>query len=270
MAQVAQTAAEYFDRYESALKTNSLVQGAWNSEQDGRHVACALGVLGDSVDSSSQCPATVMPRWLAQMVPAFFDRQKQDQAFAWGLEFAAELKRIDGKVPFSVVHDWHANVVCPLGIEAAEKRGRDTAPHLALQALHLRALAGDVPTETEWRPVLRNANANADANANANAYANADAYAYADANADAYAYANADAYAYADANADAYAYADANAYANANAYAYADADAYAYACAYAYADADANAYACAYAYACADAWNRLATGMIECLRRVQE
>jgi hypothetical protein len=208
MAQVAQTAAEYFDRYESALKTNSLVQGAWNSEQDGRHVACALGVLGDSVDSASKCPATVMPCWLAQMVPAFFDRQKRDQAFAWGLGFASELKRIDGKVPFSVVHDWHANVVCPLGIEAAEKRGRDTAPHLALQALHLRALAGDVPTEGEWKPVLRNANA----------YAYADAYAYANAYAYAYAYADADAYAYA--------YAYANAYANA--YAYADAYAYAW------------------------------------------
>lgn len=195
----ATTAAEYAQRYLDAFKTGTLTQGAFHTERDGRQLACALGVIGDEVDGPSDCPATIMPRWLAEMVPAFFDRQKQEDAFAWGVEFTSALKQIDGKVPFSVIHDWHGNVVCQLGIDAAEKRSRDPAPHKALQALHLRALAGEKIAADEWRPVLKDA--------------------YADAYADVYANANANAYADADADANAYAYA--HAYADANAYAYA-------------------------------------------------
>jgi len=207
---LAQTATEYAKRYMAALEADSLTQGLWHTERDGRQLACALGVIGDEVNEPRDCPAAIMPRWLAQTVPAFFDRQKQDDAFAWGAAFTAELARLDGNVPFSVIHDWHANTVCPLGIEAAEKRGRDVAPHKALQALHLRALGGEKIAVDEWRPILRNANGYA--------YANADAYA------DAYADADADAFA------DAYDYADAYAHTYANTYTYAyicaDADAW--------------------------------------------
>ncbi len=190
---IATTAAGYRDRYLAAFETDALTQGAWHTERDGRQLACALGVIGDEVNGPGDCPAQIMPRWLAQMVPAFFDRQSAVDAFAWGKQFTSELARIDGKVPFRVIHDWHANTVCQLGIEAATKRGRNTAPHEALKALHLRALAGEKIGADEWCPVLKSAYA----------------YAYADASAYAYAYADASAYAYA------YAYADASAYASA-------------------------------------------------------
>jgi len=193
------TAQDYADRYRTALETGGLTQGHFHTERDGRHLACALGVIGDDVDDPSKCPAQIMPRWLAQTVPEFFDRQEQSAAFAWGLDFTAALARLNGNVPFSVIHDWHANVVCPIGIEAAELAKRDPVPHKALQAMHLRALAGEKISADEWQPVLKTG------------YANAYAYAYADANA--YAYADAYAYAYANAYADAYAYAYADAYA---------------------------------------------------------
>jgi len=177
---IAATTKEALERYEAAFNEDRLIQASWHSEQDGRQLACALGVLGDEVDGPSKCPATIMPRWLAQMVPGFFDRQKFDDAKDWGRRFYVALDRIGGNVPFSVIHDWHANTVCPLGIEAAELRKRDTAPHKALQALHLRALAGEKIGVDEWRPVLKNAyayaNADADAYAYANANANADAW----------------------------------------------------------------------------------------------
>ena len=169
MSELAQTAQEYADRYLAAFEADALTQGVFHTERDGRQLACALGVIGDDVDSARDCPAQIMPRWLAQLVPAFFDRQNAADAFAWGKDFTAALARIDGKVPFSVIHDWHANTVCPLDIEAAEKRGRDATPHIALRALHLRALAGEKISADEWRPVLKNA------------YASAYAYAYADA-----------------------------------------------------------------------------------------
>jgi hypothetical protein len=231
--EIAQTAAEAFDRYEMFLHEGRLVQASWHAEDnDGRELACGLGVLGPDMGSPSQCPAAVMPRWLAQMVPWLFDNQTPENAFAWGERFYAELKRLDGQVPFSVVYDWQANVVQPLGLEWAEERG-DKALIEAVQALHARALAGDTASVEEWKATLRPALRQVYAYANAYAYTYADA----DADADAYAYTNADAYAYT----------------------YADADAYADAYAYTYADA--------YAYRKHIA--RLADGLVECLKRVQ-
>ena len=204
---IVQTASEALARYQDFLARDALVQSSWHTEKDGRQLACALGVLGDNLNGVRDCPAQVMPRWLAQHVVWFFDGQNIDDAKDWGARFYAELARVNGNVPFSVVHDWQANFVCPLAIEVAEKRTRDTAPHAAVQELHKRALAGDLAGKEEWVAKLRLAYAYA--------AAYADAYAYADADADADAYADADADAYADADADAYA----NAYANAYAYA---------------------------------------------------
>ena len=224
------TAAEAFDRYKAAYDANLLTQGDWHIEKDGRHLACALGILGEDIDNPGKCPASVMPRWLAQMVPWFFDKQKENDAKAWGMAFYAELKRLDGKIPFSVMYDWQANVVSPVVIEAEIKRGKDPAPHVAHQAIHARALAGDIAPEEEWVKILRPAYSTTYPYSTANAYADIDAYA------------NANAYAYA--YAAPYAYADTDAYADAYAYAYADTAAY------------------------TDAIKRLADGMVECLRRV--
>lgn len=195
--------ADVLERYEAALAGDHLKQGNWrDTAEDGRWLACALGVIGEEVNDPSDCPASIMPRWLAQMVPAFFDNQKEAEAKEWGLAFYKALARINGEVPFRVIHDWHASTVCALAIEVAEKRGVDPAPHKKLQALHAAARDEAKISADEWRPVLKDA------------YANAYAYAYAKVNADANAYANADADAYANANAyaDAYANADANAW----------------------------------------------------------
>jgi hypothetical protein len=229
-----ETAAEAFARYQEFRAHDQLIQADWHSTaDDGRQLACALGMLGENVNSPSDCPARIMPRWLANRVSYFFDYQKKHDALVWGEAFYAALARIDGKVPFSVVHDWHANTVCPLAIDVATKRARDVDPHLALQELHKRALIGEKISADEWKPVLRSAYAYV--------YADAYSYAYADAYADAIAYADADANADADAYADAIAYADADANADA------------------YADDDANAAAC----------KLLAEGMVAALNRVE-
>ena len=240
---IVQTAAEAFAKYREAYENDGLAQSVWNTERDGRHLACALGVLGEEVTSVRDCPAQIMPRWLAQMVPYFFDGMETADAKQWGLEFYEQLARIKGAVPFRVVHDWQANFVGPLAIETAEKQGRDVEAHKALADMQAKALGGTAITDDEWRPVLKAAFYDL--------YkwlyrANADAAAYVYAAADAYAAAAADAYA------DAYAYV--NAYVNAN------------------ANADGDAYADAYAYVNAkrDRIKRLAFGMVECLKRVPD
>jgi hypothetical protein len=233
----AETASDALTLYRDAMEADALIQSGWHETgEDGRELACALGVLGPQVDDAEKCPAAIMPRWLAQMVPWFFDRQDFADAKAWGLKFYAELARIGGAVPFFVVHDWHANVVGPLAIEIAAERNGNIAAHTALADMHAKVLGGAKFSSDEWRPVLKDAYADAYADANVDASTNVDA--------NAYAYTNA--------------YANAYPYADADAEAYADADAYPYANAYPYADADARR----------SAMKRLATGMVECLSRV--
>ena len=192
------TAAEARDRYAAFLARDGIVQGTWHSTaSDGRELACALGVIGPEISSPKDCPAHVMPRWLAQMVPWLFDNQQRKDALDWGSRFYDQIARLEGVVPFSVIHDWQGNVVGDLAIEVATKRNRQVEPHQALKEMHIASLAGKSFTVEEWRPVLK------DADADAYADADADAYAYADADADAYVYAYADAYVYAYADADA-------------------------------------------------------------------
>jgi hypothetical protein len=191
---IAVNTKDALERYTAALESDALIQSSWHKEMDGRHLACGLSILGDEVTSPRECPAQIMPRWLAQMVPVFFDNQKFEDAKSWGLEFYKALDRINGVVPFSVFHDWHFSTVCDVGIKAAEKCGRDIAPHIALKSMHFRALSGEKISADEWRPILKNADADA--------YADADADAYADADADVDVYA--DVYAVADADADAW------------------------------------------------------------------
>ena len=162
---LATTAEEAFARYEAAFNEERLLQGNWHLEKDGRQLACALGVLGDTVTGPGDCPAEIMPRWLARMVPWFFDRMEFGDARQWGLEFYAELKRLGGKAPFDVVYRWHAEHVTVLAIEVSEKAGRSPEPHKQLQALHQRALTGDRAPVEEWRAILRDAYAYADADA---------------------------------------------------------------------------------------------------------
>ena len=235
---IVQTAAQAYAKYREALAHDALTQNAWHREEDGRQLACVLGVLGDEVKEPRDCPAQIMPRWLAQMVPWFFDGMEFDDAKSWGLKFYEQIDCLNGVIPFVVIHDWHATVVGPLAIEVAQKKKRNVAAQEALADMHRRAASGEKFTAEEWRPLLKIAFKDAYADAYVNAYANADAYA--DVYADAYANANADAYV--------------NAYANAYAYAYADADAY--------ANANANA------YAKKQSIKRLADGMVACLARV--
>jgi hypothetical protein len=230
---IAATASEAFERYRAAYKSGLLIQGKWrDTAADGRFLACGLGVLGDEIKSTGDCPAQVMPQWLARMVPWFFDNQEANDAKLWGFEFYGELKRLNGRVPFSVVHDWHATSTTPLVILVAEKSKHDTAPHVALQAMHKRALTGDLATKYEWAETLKSAYARADV--------------YFDADADANVYVEVDA-------------ANAKDKSNTNANAYA----YAYAYTYIYAKANTNADAKK-----KDIIKLYADGMVECLRRV--
>ncbi len=194
MPRTATTAKEALDRYEAYRAADALIQKNWHSRsEDGRELACALSVIDPDMSSVRQCPAQIMPRWLALLVPWLFDNQTKADALDWGSRFYCELARLDGRVPFSVVHDWHGNVVGALAVERSAKRGSKVETHEALRAMHAEVLTGKSFTADEWSPVLKAAfidsAAFSSANANDNAFASALASADASASANAYAYA---------------------------------------------------------------------------------
>lgn len=158
---LAASPADAFDRFERAKNEDLLIQGVHHEEADGRLSCDILGVLGEEVQSPSDCPARIMPLWLAHTAVRLFRAQSLDSAKSWGSRFYAELKRLDGKVPFSAVHDWHANAVEPLVINFSQRPEPNpwgnVAPPIALQALHARAFSGDKIAADEWRRVLYDA-----------------------------------------------------------------------------------------------------------------
>jgi hypothetical protein len=221
--------------------------------------------------------ALAMPAWLAQLVVALFDGQEPAAARAWAGRIQAELVRLGGRVPFAVLHDWHAGTVAPL----LDGMG---APYRAVGALHSRALAGQPVAEDEWAAVLEPALREI----YQRAYAYSDAYAVNYANAEVYGTANdfgvdgtreyATYYAELATGANLRAYADANAIANAGASAagFVAADPAAYAEAYPYATVRAYAYALANAEDTTDrdarqraAFSRLADGLANSLGRAE-
>jgi hypothetical protein len=213
------------------------------------------------------------PAWLAQVVTALFDSGEPAAAHDWAARIHADLVRLDGRVPFTVVHDWHAETVAPLLGEVCEGQA-------AVGALHALARAGSPVAEAQWtaalEPALRDLYRRA--------YAYDDAYRVNYDSAYRYGTANdfgedgtreyATYYAELATGANLRAYADANAIANARACAaaFAAADPVAYAGTYPYAAA--RGYACAWANGGADrlarertAHVRLAEGLAASLGR---
>ncbi|HUO21696.1 MAG TPA: hypothetical protein VMU59_04205 [Caulobacteraceae bacterium] len=185
---LAVDATEALERFRFALEHELLVQANWHVERDGRQLACALGVLGPEVSRPADCPASVMPKWLAVMVPNFFDAMPYEAATAWGLAFYEQLARLKGQVPFSVVYDWQAHCVLEFWAASLKKRkfteaqlAEKLARVEAARALHVLHLGGGAAPKAAWREALRPLYAYAYADAYAYAYADADADAYADA-----------------------------------------------------------------------------------------
>lgn len=194
-----------------------------------------------SLDAGSRAPAG--PDWLAQVSEVLSDGMDADAARDWEHRVRRELERLDGRVPFGVVHDWHCSAVGPVLAEASVRHGRSDAPHRAVLALHADALRGGRVDGTTWRAALEPALRELFQHA----YPYAEAYAASAAAAGSFALANGyepaeaarygETYAELNTTANVRAHADANALANsaalAAAYAAADPDAYAGTCPFA-------------------------------------
>ncbi|KAA6212571.1 SpcZ [Streptomyces albofaciens JCM 4342] len=235
------------------------------------------------------------PAWFMPVVAALFDGQPVEAATDWARRVYGEVQRLEGRIPFGVVHDWHSRTVLPMLVAASVRRGGTGAELETVRDLHERALAGEPGTESEWaaalEPALREVYRLA--------YAFADAFATAAANARAYAAVNdygeeraeerageksegkaeefaayyeelntgAHARSFADAHALANSRAVAAAYANEDARAYAEAYPGAYVHAYALAEANREVADGQEDERCRTAYGRLADGLVGSLEK---
>ena len=81
----------------AAVATGTLVQGKWHDPgADGRHLACLLGSIHSEMKEAADCPADLMPLWMAELTVTLFDRVP-----------AAEIYRIARRYG-GLVARWHA------------------------------------------------------------------------------------------------------------------------------------------------------------------
>jgi len=166
---MATTAAEALERFERTSDGDLAVTYFHEGKTPRQHPSAILRVIGDELKGAAECPPRIMPLWLANAAGPLFDARVRKgievfpdgAAKAWGLRFYGELKRLDGRIPFSVIHDWHATAIGPMIVTFSQRPepnpwlGAD--PPQALAALHAAALAGRRIAADEWRPVLHDA-----------------------------------------------------------------------------------------------------------------
>ncbi len=214
------------------LEEGRLIQKSWHTKRDGKEMACLLGAAG-GYSATKECPAELMPAWLAECTVTLFDG-------LGGADFIPVSRRYA-----DLIGRW--SVLSPDAWNAVLSRWLVRVIDQAIDAVPVSAKTQDCwPAIEKSAADCRNAieSGNKDAARAAARAARAAAYAGAYA-ARAAAYAYASAYAAADAAADATAYA-----------------AYAYASAYAAADAAARA-----ACAARAAYKSLFSGLLDEIER---
>jgi hypothetical protein len=76
-----------------------LIQHSWHDDGGGRDLACLLGAIDPSIDDPGKCPASVMPAWLAHMLPTVFDGLPNGRMLDRGLTFGKALREAAAWTP---------------------------------------------------------------------------------------------------------------------------------------------------------------------------
>ncbi len=134
------------ERLLALYRDGRIIRHEWSDTgDDGRERACLYAALVPGAESTSNCPASLMPQWLADLVPNIDDCGPDEawpemvlrfgRVLPWRLDAAAErrvlARTMIAALEIAVLHDTHS-VVRPVA------------------ALWRQALAGDEPTREEW------------------------------------------------------------------------------------------------------------------------
>jgi hypothetical protein len=74
MTTAALTIGDRLEQAETAWREGRIIQHDWRrGGEGGRELVCALAAFGPDINSAEDCPADLMPRWLAELVPTLDD-----------------------------------------------------------------------------------------------------------------------------------------------------------------------------------------------------
>ena len=165
---------------QTALAEERIIQHNWRRNDDGHEFVCALAAFGPDINSSSDCPAELMPSWLAHLVPsiddgiagsevswfmgALLDRARRwwvlDEA-AWdrvrtGFLVAAVRQALEAATPVqpSPAPDYWQKVVDACnGVIAALEEGGDQNLKAAARAAAYAAAAARAADAAAWKGI---------------------------------------------------------------------------------------------------------------------
>lgn len=93
---------------EAYLERGRIMQHDWRNRTGGREYVCALAAFGPDINDSRDCPADLMPDWLADAVPSLDDglrlidtptlvRGLVDRARRWHVLSPSDWKRVEAR-----------------------------------------------------------------------------------------------------------------------------------------------------------------------------
>ena len=138
---------------QTLIEENRIIRSEWRGyDAQGRETACLLAAMSPAVvDDASQCPADVMPPWLAHLTPWIDDagtvehwpkvvRAYADVAARWHVLDAAAWHRLDYECRVITLREAATHTTDAAALAACA----------TVIALCERVIAGDEPTESEW------------------------------------------------------------------------------------------------------------------------
>ena len=156
-----------------------LVQGEWH-KMNGVKKACLLGAIHSGINSEHDCPASLMPQWMARLTVRLFDGIRTERTQEYGLRYAAAMKSWATFTP----EQWSAALTNILiycvdsAVESARPvcEGKSYWPKVAEACATVTRLMkkGAFKKELKYAAYAANAYAANAANAYADAYAAAD------------------------------------------------------------------------------------------------
>ena len=127
------TAAEAGANILAHVEARTLMQGIWH-DSHGRGIACLLSAIHEDIGAAQDCPASLMPQWLAGCTPTLFDGIAQGDIYQIARRYGRLVANgAMGRANDAACTRWLAGVV-ELARAAAESASRDLACWPAVDA----------------------------------------------------------------------------------------------------------------------------------------
>jgi hypothetical protein len=141
----------------AALDSDVLLRGDWTAQRDGREMACALAWMSREVrdaEKSSACPASLMPRWAADIIPWLDDAPSAE-------EWPGLMRRLGVLIDRATPAVWSPRLEttwCRIAVTEAVQHTTNTAAVAACKRVIGMLddyIAGNYPRIDRWRTAAR-------------------------------------------------------------------------------------------------------------------